>query len=265
VPDDRWTDLDRPPLREAALRGALLDGSGPWTDLRVVRATGSTNADVAEAAGRGAPAGLVLVAEEQTAGRGRLGRAWTAPARSGLTFSVLLRPDLPRPAWSWLGLLVGLGAAEAVGRLGGLEVGLKWPNDVLVGERKLAGVLAEVAGDAVVVGMGLNVSLRAGERPVPSATSLALEDSTTTDRDPVLRAVLRGVGSWYERLQAAGDADAAGLRRAYRERCVTLGREVRVELPAGPPVAGVAEDVDPAGRLLVGGCAVSAGDVVHVR
>lgn len=266
MPDDRWTDLDRPPLRQDALREALLDGTGPWTDLRVVRATGSTNADVAQAAGCGAAEGLVVVAEEQTSGRGRLGRVWTAPARSGLTFSVLLRPELPRPAWSWLGLLTGLATAEAVGRLGGLEVGLKWPNDVLVGQRKLAGVLAEVAGDAVVVGVGLNVSLRADELPVPVATSLAIEDSAVTDRDPVLRAVLRGVGRWYRLLLAAGgDADAAGLRTAYRRRCTTLGREVRVELPGGPPVAGVAEDVDASGRLLVGGRAVSAGDVLHVR
>src|SRR3954470_21305583 len=193
-----WRDLDRPPLRESAIRGALLAPGGVWTDLRVVEETASTNADVAAAGRAGAPSGLVLAAERQTAGRGRAGRAWVAPARSGIAVSVLLRPTAPRESWGWLPLLAGLAVVGPLASMSGLDLVLKWPNYVLVGgERKLAGLLAEVVDDAVVVGLGLNVSLRADELPVPTATSLALEGSDVVDRDPVLRAVLRGLGDRY--------------------------------------------------------------------
>src|SRR3954453_10053754 len=173
-----WRDLDRPPLREATLRAALVVPEALWTEVRVVEETASTNADVAAAARAGAPAGLVLTAERQSAGRGRAGRTWVAPARAGLAVSVLLRPAAPRESWGWLPLLAGLAVVGPLATMSGLDLGLKWPNDVLVaGERKLAGLLAEVVDDAVVVGIGLNVSLRADELPVPTATSLLLEGS----------------------------------------------------------------------------------------
>ena len=270
-----WTDLERPPLRAAALRTALVGAGSLWSDLRVVASTGSTNADVAAAARGGAPEGQVLVAEEQTAGRGRAGRTWSAPLRSGLAVSVLLRPSVPRESWGWLPLLVGVSVTAALRAPTGLDLGLKWPNDVLVdGERKLAGVLAEVVDDAVVVGLGLNVSVRRAELPVAGATSLVLEGSEVTDRDPVLRAVLRELDRRYRAfLTAGGDPDgpteATGLRSAYRTACVTLGRQVRVELPGGRTLEGEATDVDRSGRLLVrtgaGVRALAAGDVVHVR
>jgi BirA family biotin operon repressor/biotin-[acetyl-CoA-carboxylase] ligase len=266
-----WTDLDRPPLREGALRSALVTGDGLWTALRVVAETDSTNADVAAAAGVGEPEGLVVVAEHQRAGRGRADRAWSAPPRSGLTFSVLLRPPgETRPAWGWLPLLAGLAVAAPLERMSGLDVGLKWPNDVLLGDRKVAGVLAEVAGDAVVVGIGLNVSLRADELPVPTATSLHLAGSDVIDREPVLRAVLRELAARYRAwVDAGGDAEASGLLRAYREACVTVGKDVTVQLPGGREVRGRALDVDATGRLLVETGDVvetlAAGDVVHVR
>ncbi|MGH8940822.1 MAG: biotin--[acetyl-CoA-carboxylase] ligase, partial [Actinomycetes bacterium] len=248
-----WRDLDRPPLREAALRAALVGAGGLWSDIRVVGETASTNADVVSAAGSGAPEGLVVVAEHQLAGRGRSDRRWTAPLRSGLAFSVLLRPPVPRERWGWLPLLAGLCVVEPLRPMSGLDLGLKWPNDVLVdGTRKLAGILAEVAGDAVVVGIGLNVSLRDDERPVDSATSLLLEGSELLDRDPVLRAVLRELAKRYRSwCDAAGDADTVGLLGAYRAACVTLDRDVRVHLPGGRDLAGRAVDVDPSGRLLV--------------
>lgn len=266
-----WTDLERPPLREAALRSALVTDDGLWTALRVEPETGSTNADVAAAAAAGEPEGLVVVAEHQRAGRGRVDRGWSAPPRSGLTFSVLLRPPAStRSAWGWLPLLAGLSVATPLSRMSGLDVGLKWPNDVLVGDRKLAGVLAEVAGDAVVVGIGLNVSLRADELPVPTATSLHLEGSDVVDREPVLRAVLRELAARYRAwVDAGGDAEASGLLRAYREACVTVGKDVTVQLPGGREVRGRAVDVDATGRLLVETGDVvetlAAGDVVHVR
>ena len=229
--------------------------------------TGSTNEDLAEAAQKGEPGGLVLVAEEQTAGRGRLGRTWTAPARSGLTFSVLLRPEAPAARFGWLPLLAGLAAAEAVSVVAELDVRLKWPNDLLVGDRKLAGVLAERVAGAVVLGVGLNVSTVAAELPVATATSLAVEGAACTDRDPLLRAVLRRLAERY----AAWDRPRGDPRLAddYRERCSTLGRKVRAELPGAATVEGFAESVDDDGRLAIrtplGLERVGAGDVVHLR
>ncbi|MGA4543306.1 biotin--[acetyl-CoA-carboxylase] ligase [Uniformispora flossi] len=264
-----WTDLERPPLRERELRRALVRGGGLWRDVVVLPETGSSNADVAARSGEAE--GLVVVAESQTAGRGRLDRTWTAPPRSGLFLSLLLKPvDVPVQRWGWLPLLTGVAAARAMSRAGGIDVRLKWPNDLLVGERKLAGILAERAGEGVVVGIGLNVTLAEGELPVPTATSLALAGSTTTDRDPLLRALLREFEDWYVRWRAAGgDARASGLLAAYTDTCATIGRRVRVQLPAGRTLVGTATGIDDDGRLVVAGPAgpepVGAGDVVHVR
>jgi BirA family biotin operon repressor/biotin-[acetyl-CoA-carboxylase] ligase len=160
--------------------------------------------------------------------------------------------------------------AEPVADLSGLELGLKWPNDVLVADRKLAGLLAEVVDDAVVLGIGLNVSLREDELPVPAATSLAVEGSAVVDREPVLRAVLRDLGRRYRTFEEhRGDAGAAGLHDAYRAACTTIGRAVRVALPGDRVLEGDAVDVDSSGRLVVrtatGTEALAAGDVVHVR
>ena len=260
----------RAPLRADALRAAAVRPGSPWCDVDVVAETGSTNADLSARARDGARGGSVLVAEVQRAGRGRMGRAWAAPARSSLTFSMLLRPALDTARWSWLPLLTGVAVVEAVARRTEVYARLKWPNDLLVGNRKVAGILAERAGDAVVVGVGLNVTQTAAELPVDTATSLALEGADPPDRTALLIAVLHEVGDWYAAWRgAAGDPGRSGLREAYRRRCATLGRRVRVELPAGDVFSGDAEDVDEAGRLVVrtpdGERAVSAGDVVHVR
>lgn len=270
-----YGDLDRPPLNERALNRALAHSM--W-QIQVVAETGSTNADLTALARDGAPEGTVLVAEAQTAGRGRLGRSWSAPPRSGLMFSVLLRPGpaVPVNRLGWISLLTGVAAAAAVrtvttkdyGDTGGkaVEPTLKWPNDLLVGDRKLAGILAERTEEALVVGMGLNVSLKESELPVPAATSLAIEEAATTDREIVLKAVLRELELRFTEWRAAdGDADGSGLRAAYRTVCGTLGREVRVELPGGTAITGLAEDVDRDGCLVVDGRSLSAGDVIHVR
>jgi BirA family biotin operon repressor/biotin-[acetyl-CoA-carboxylase] ligase len=263
-----YTDLERPPLNEAALRRALLVPDGLWSDLRVVAETGSTNADVASAAREGAAEGLVLVAERQTAGRGRLGREWESPARAGIAASVLLRPGgIDAARYGWLPLMAGVALAEGVRRVAEVDAVLKWPNDLLVADRKCAGILAEVAAPgAVVVGIGLNTTLREHELPGPDATSLALAGAVSADRDPLLRAVLRAFAVWYTRWRAAGgDADASGLREAYVFHCGTLGRDVVVQLPDGTELSGRAEAVDADGRLVVDGRALAAGDVKHVR
>lgn len=268
-----YDDLDRPPLSEQALRGALVRPGELWREVRVVGETGSTNADLAAAAERGAGEGAVLVAESQTAGRGRLHRDWTSPPRAGLTFSILLRPDdVPTTRWGWLPLLAGVSVARAVARFGEVEARLKWPNDVLVGpdRRKAAGLLAQVAGGAVVVGIGLNVTTRADELP-EGATSLAASGASGTDRDPLLRAILRAIAEDYRRWRdAGGDAERSGLAATYDGLSDTLGREVVVTLPAGEPIRGVAGAIAGDGRLVVTGeggkaRAVAAGDVTHVR
>jgi BirA family transcriptional regulator, biotin operon repressor / biotin---[acetyl-CoA-carboxylase] ligase len=262
-----YTDLERPPLSQAALRRALVVPDGLWSDLSVVASTGSTNADVAAKAREGAPAGLVLVAEQQTAGRGRLGRTWESPARAGIAVSVLLRPGVDAARYGWLPLLAGVALAEAVRRIAEVDAALKWPNDLLVADRKCAGILAEVPEPgAVVIGVGLNTTLREHELPRPDVTSLALAGAACVDRDPLLRAVLRAFESWYTRWRASdGDAEASGLREAYTFHCATLGRDVLVHLPDGSRVRGRADAVDVDGRLVVDGRALAAGDVAHVR
>ncbi|MGW5393335.1 biotin--[acetyl-CoA-carboxylase] ligase [Streptomyces koyangensis] len=269
-----WSDLSRPPLHESALRRALVRPGGLWTSLDVVQETGSTNADLAARAPE-LPEGTVLVAEEQLSGRGRLDRRWSAPARSGIFFSVLLRPTAPVEKWGWLPLLTGVAVASAVSRIAGVDTGLKWPNDLMVTvgteERKAGGILAEMAGGGIVIGVGVNVTLRADELPVPTAGSLGLAQAAVTDRDPLLRAVLRSLEEWYGRWQeAGGDAAASGVQAAYAAGCVTLGRAVRAELPGGEALTGEAVALDADGRLVLATGdgvqrPVGAGDIVHLR
>lgn len=279
----RWSDLDRPPLHLGSLQRALTPPNGPWTSLELVERTGSTNADLANRARTSKivdlPHGTVSVADHQSAGKGRLGRHWTAPPRSSLAVSVLLRPDVPPSRWSWLPLLAGVALVDALTQVCGLQARLKWPNDVLLPvadtHRKVSGVLAEVVtgppGAAVVLGIGLNVSLSASELPSVAATSLLLAGSATLDRDMVLRAALRALADRYAAwVDVRGDARACGLSAAYRESCLTIGRRVRVELPAAPDVLALADGVDDEGRLLLRRddgqtIALAAGDVVHLR
>lgn len=275
-------DDDCPPLsldvteitRDIVRAGSL------WREVRVVTETGSTNADVLAMARKGAREGVVLAAEAQTAGRGRLGRRWTSPPGAGLTFSVLLRPyGVPAALLGWLPLLAGAAVAAAVPAVAAVEPSLKWPNDVLAGEAKLAGILAERSGSAVVVGIGVNVSQDRAELP-PGATALLLELAPAGEAPPgvaglrtrLLTAVLGALSSrylaWRDQF-SPGDADACGLRQEYSGLCATLGREVTVTLPGGKGIAGTAQGVDWAGRLEVstaqGVVPVSAGDVVHLR
>ncbi|SCL54992.1 BirA family transcriptional regulator, biotin operon repressor / biotin-[acetyl-CoA-carboxylase] ligase [Micromonospora citrea] len=291
MPGSPYTDLDRPPLSAARLGRALVAPHGPWARLELRAETGSTNADVAEAARAGEPEGLVVVAERQTAGRGRRGRVWQSPARAGIATSVLLRPgeavaDRGWPpasptGYGWLPLLAGVALVEAVTRLAEVDAGLKWPNDLLVDGRKCGGILAEAVPaaepgqpPAIVLGIGLNVTLRAHELPenpggLP-ATSLQLAGASATDRDPLLRALLRALADWYDRWRTAGaDVRECGLHEAYLRSCDTVGRRVRVLLPGGGELVGTATGIDPDGRLVVrapdGEHRVAAGDVLHLR
>jgi BirA family transcriptional regulator, biotin operon repressor / biotin---[acetyl-CoA-carboxylase] ligase len=265
-------------LRPRELRERVVRGSQLWSDVTVVAETGSTNEDLIAAARIGAPEGSVLVAERQTKGRGRLGRSWQSEPGAALTFSVLLRPtDVPQSARGWLPLLAGVAVTAGIRAQTSLDVSLKWPNDVLAGPAprqgqpaKLAGILAEQTGDAIVVGTGLNVA--ASPDDLAQATSLVELGATDVDRGDLLAAILREFEHWYRRWAGAdppGDAVASGLRAEYLRSCATIGKQVRVELPAGAVMSGRARDIDAAGRLLVAVGdtveAVSAGDVVHVR
>jgi BirA family biotin operon repressor/biotin-[acetyl-CoA-carboxylase] ligase len=274
--------VTRAPLDAVALAAAAVTPGGLWRAVEVTERTGSTNSDLLARAAAGEPEGLVLAAEEQSAGRGRLGRTWVSPPRSALTFSVLLRPAaVPRARLGWLPLLTGVAVAAAVRTAAAVDAQLKWPNDVLApgpgdGQGKLGGILAEAAGDAVVVGIGVNVSTEAAELPPPGpgalpATSLRLAHAASLDRGVLLAAILagleRGYRSWTE---VCGDTERSGLRASYTGLCATLGRRVRVELPGGRVLDGQASGVDEDGRLLVavppdGDVPVAAGDIVHLR
>lgn len=245
----------------------------------VVASTGSTNQDLSLAAQRGAADRTVLIADEQTAGQGRLARTWTSPPGAGIYLSVLLRPSgVPTVRLSWLALLAGV-ALVRTARFAGAEAVLKWPNDLLLGpeRRKGAGVLAEVGtlrDTAVVLGIGLNVRTAPDIPPGAgglAATSLAEAGATVLDRTELAARLLSELAHLDDAWRAAGgDPEASGLYTEYRDNCATFGQRVRVELPNNGEYTGVAIRLEPDGTLVVrtddgSERSVSAGDVVHLR
>ncbi|MBM4590626.1 biotin--[acetyl-CoA-carboxylase] ligase [Rhodococcus hoagii] len=274
-----WTDLNRPPLDAGVLRRALVRDAGGdpdafWSRVDVVSETGSTNADLLAAPRDADYPRSVLIAEHQTGGRGRHARPWVSAPRALVTVSAVLdMPGMDLADIGWLPLLAGVAVVDVLRGTAGVDAELKWPNDVLIGGRKVVGILAEVAATApvptVVVGIGLNVSLTEDELPVPTATSLLLEDAEVTDRTVLVRAILRELARRHREWEAAGwKVDA--LAAAYKERCGTLGRRVRAELPGDRELIGTAIDVDVEGRIVIEAdgkspVAVSAGDITHLR
>lgn len=274
-----WTDLNRPPLDAGVLRRALVRDAGAdpdafWSRVDVVTETGSTNADLLAAPRDADYPRSVLIAEHQTGGRGRHARPWVSAPRALVTVSAVLdMPGMDLADIGWLPLLAGVAVVDVLRGTAGVDAELKWPNDVLIGGRKVVGILAEVAATApvptVVVGIGLNVSLTEDELPVPTATSLLLEDAEVTDRTVLVRAILRELARRHREWEAAGwKVDA--LAAAYKERCGTLGRRVRAELPGDRELIGTAIDVDVEGRIVIEAdgkspVAVSAGDITHLR
>jgi BirA family biotin operon repressor/biotin-[acetyl-CoA-carboxylase] ligase len=262
-------DSLRTPLDAAVLRDGLVGPGMPWRQLDVVAETGSTNADLLARAQGGADIdGSILLAEYQTAGRGRHGRQWSAPPRTQVVLSVgVAGASVPRPAWGWLTLAVGVAVADALAAFD-VEVGLKWPNDVLVNDFKLAGILAEVAAPAIVVGLGLNVTLTADEAPDPHATSLLMLKSPATDRNVLARRILRELALRIDAWRTAGGADSA-LIADYQRYSLTLNSRVRATLPGDREVIGLARSIDETGRLCVDSgaetVAISAGDITHLR
>ena len=230
--------------------------------MEVFDRLGSTNDEVRER-----PAlWRVVVAEQQDAGRGRLGRTWTTTPGTSLAVSVLV--PAPASGASWVPLLAGLAVHRAVEQVAGVETALKWPNDVLVpgdGDRKLAGLLCEWTQVGVVVGLGLNVDTTRGDLPLDTATSLRAAGAPGVDRASLLTAYLVHLA----RVLGEDTGPGGAAQRAYVAACGTVGRAVEVHEPRGLVSHGVATGVDDAGRLTVrsteGVWAVSAGDVLHVR
>lgn len=241
---------------------SLITPGPPWLPVEVHDSLDSTNAELA----RDPRLWRVVTAEEQRRGRGRLDRAWTTTPGTSIAASVLV----PRPRTAplgWIPLVVGLALRNAVTEVSGVEISLKWPNDLLVpadGDRKLAGILSELTPDGVVVGTGINIDQERTDLPVDTATSLRLAGAPGVDRESVLTAYLRSLAALLRDL----DDDAYAVRSAYAAACGTLGRTVVAHLP-NAEVRGVATEVDADGRLCLttdnGPYAVAAGDVVHVR
>lgn len=230
------------------------------SSLTYVEQTGSTNVDLAALGGEDL---TVLVAGSQTAGKGRAGREWSSPVGASLAVSILLKPKFERPEQVfWLPLMAGLAMTRAVTKLGA-KASLKWPNDVLVGERKISGVLSElVSPGIVVIGAGLNLRQTQEELPIPNATSLAIEGLDVA-LPQALEAYLKELVPLYKNF------DEAALRDQVREVCGTLGLEVRAIMPGDNELMGKVIDIDPAGQLIINSdntlYAVGAGDIVHLR
>ncbi|SPM32600.1 Biotin-(acetyl-CoA carboxylase) ligase, partial [Mycobacterium rhizamassiliense] len=276
------TDSDqlRTPLDAAALRAELIGTGLGWRKLDIVEQTGSTNADLLARAAEGEDiAGAVLIAEHQTAGRGRHGRGWSASPRAQITMSVGVSVvDVPTEGWGWLSLATGVAVVDALAPLldgVGVRAGLKWPNDVLAGPAdsrgKLAGILAEVTRPVVVIGLGLNVTQAPGEVDGSGAnppTSLLDLGVSAPDRGQLVSRLLRELGGRFLAWRAARGADWQ-LAADYRERSLTIGARVRAQLPGGKEVVGTATAIDDQGRLCLEAGAetvvVSAGDVIHLR
>lgn len=277
----KFSNVTENKLDVLVLREQLVAPNGPYAALDVVESTGSTNADLLAAAASGARDRTVLVAGEQTAGRGRRDRTWASPPGSGVYLSVLVRPSaVPPDRLGTLSLVAGLALMHVATETAGIDAALKWPNDLLVGtgRAKAAGVLSEAvrddAGPGAVVGVGFNVTaVPEAAEPGPGGLvpgSFADAGAKVTDRTELTASYLRA----FQELEAVwrlndGDLERSGVLTGYREACGSIGQRVRAELPDGA-LTGVAVDVDPDGRLLVkldDGTpkAISAGDIVHLR
>lgn len=214
--------------------------------LLVRESVESTNDEVRTLAQAGAPDGLVILAEAQTAGRGRRGAAWFSPAGESLAFSILVRPQEPKALWPRLALAAGVAVAEAIEPFG-VRAGIKWPNDVWIGSRKVAGILVEAGADFAVVGIGLNVNTTEFPDSVSNiATSLALEISEPLSRSDLLL----GIINRFSRRRHQIDGDFGSLVTAVSTRCVLTGNRVSLLTAAGPD-EGMVQGIGNGGELIL--------------
>jgi BirA family biotin operon repressor/biotin-[acetyl-CoA-carboxylase] ligase len=242
-----------PPNADAALdidmlTRALVDSPLPLP-VRYFPTLDSTNTYAMRLPLDEAQEGLVIITDHQTAGRGRVGRVWEGFARQQLTFSVILKPPF---AANWLVMASALAVSEAIPRVKGLTPAIKWPNDVLIGGKKVCGILIETSGETAVIGIGLNVNGSLAQQPVLAARATTLEDEIghPLARETLAAAVLLALAKHYDAMRSQGDAGREAVRAAWRNRLVTLGAEVRVE-QGQKEVTGWAEDVADDGALIV--------------
>ncbi|MCR5980018.1 biotin--[acetyl-CoA-carboxylase] ligase [Gordonia jinghuaiqii] len=245
-----------------------------WHRIEVVEATGSTNADLVERAATEPVGGTVRITTDQTAGRGRHARTWTAPAGTQLAMSAAVDVGDHTEDLGWLSLLAGLAAVQGIGEAMGLRPTLKWPNDVLVGGKKVAGILSEYtrtdhtqkrSGGIAVIGTGLNTTIPQDQLPVPTATSLRVATGRDVPLTDLAASYLRALSDLLD----LWPHDLDGLAARYRESSDTIGRRVRLVLPGDSEVVGTATGFDPAGRIIIDAdgrqVVAAAGDVTHLR
>ena len=236
----------------------------------MVDSTGSTQVDLVKKVRDGiATHGDVLATEYQSDGRGRLDRTFVAPARSALLFSFYIEPKNDGQTWGWLPLLAGQSACRAISEVLNIrdndELKLKWPNDILLNNRKVAGLLAERVENGnstgVVIGMGINVHTRQEELPIPTATSFAVQGYTGCDRNTLLIEILKSFSDHFQRWE---NQDSS-LLLEYTKVSATIGKRVEIELPGQSKVTSVATSVDASGALVLeDGTHITVGDVVHI-
>lgn len=266
-------------LGTSAVMKSIRKGGGSWRSVTVFSEIASTNTVGVALAQAGCPSGVILVTDLQTSGRGRLDRAWEAPAGTSAMFSVVLHPDGPDHEWGVLPLLAGVAVCEAIEFVTGVRASLKWPNDVVIRDEdapsgrggKVGGLLAErdAGSGAIVLGVGLNVDLAEEDLPVPGATSLTLAGVPRPRRAKLVGRALSRIEHWFTAWDAVG-TDAEALDRllvAYRERCISLGAPLTVARPGAEDLVGVGASVGPRGELVVDAdgeqVEVVVGDVTH--
>ena len=251
-------EMVREALNESAINATL---RGSYWRVSVFQTVASTQTELIEK--ENLQHGDVFVTEYQSAGRGRLDRTFEATESSALLFSLYLEPKRNKTQWSVIPLLTGLSLVTALTKLDQtLPISLKWPNDLLIGEKKVAGILAEATVDGVIVGIGLNVEMAKSELPVPTATSLKLENFAELNRNVILSEILRNLALTIE----LWESDSHDLFEQYREVSSTLGKEVEIHLPSGEIITSRATGITNVGELqLANGARVNVGDVIHLR
>ena len=214
----------------------------------MVEVTGSTQDDLFQLASSGtAIPKTILASEFQSSGRGRLDRTFEAAPHSALTFSIYIEPKVDKEEWSFLTLLAGLSVHEALHTLDPQTVvGIKWPNDLLIGEKKFVGMIAQATAKGVVLGIGINVGMTSEELPVESATSLAIEDFLELDRNVILASII----NHFEINLEMWENDKSFLAE-YRAASTTIGSSVEVTLPDGEIIKSKALDISNAGALIL--------------
>ena len=249
----------RTPLDEAEINSRVT----PYWRVSVVELTGSTQNDLLQLVeSNNALDGQVIATEFQSDGRGRLDRTFEAPAQSALLFSFYIKPRNQRSEWGFIPLIAGLSLVRAITTIDTvMNVSLKWPNDLIINEKKCAGIIAQTTNEGIVIGIGLNVSMTPNELPVSTATSLAIEGSTITDRDLLLSHLLNTFAELFEAWEEGSE-----LLDEYASASSTIGKKVRIELPGGENLEATVARISHTGELVLDdGRHVSAGDVIHLR